>query len=134
MRVLVCWPGKALLAGKGVFFLRSAAGAVPTVECLAGGRSSVPLIHSPPFTRKHPTMRVDIYRRPEADNKFSHLAVPEGKPIPQEATNIDWQSEHQDVEMDENAPHWDDYGIARPGQQLAKKGYAITGLHEQTEE
>ena len=79
-------------------------------------------------------MRVDIFRRPEADNKFSHLAVPEGKPIPEEATNVDWASEHQGVEMDENAAQWDDYGIARPGQQIQKKGYAITGLHEQTDE
>ena len=34
-------------------------------------------------------MRVDIFRRPEADNKFSHLAVPAGRPIPQEVTYLD---------------------------------------------
>lgn len=78
-------------------------------------------------------MRVDIYRRPEADDKFSHLAVPEGKPIPQEATNVDWSVESQGLELDEASEQWSDYGISRPGQQIAKKGYAITGLHEQTE-
>lgn len=78
-------------------------------------------------------MRVDIYRRPEADNKFSHLAVPEGQPIPQEATNVDWTSESQGLELNEESEQWNDYGIAQPGRQIAKKGYAITGLHEQTE-
>lgn len=78
-------------------------------------------------------MRVDIYRRPEADNKFSHLAVPEGKPIPQEATNVDWSMQSQGLELNEESEQWNDYGIARPGQQIAKKGYAITGLHDQTD-
>jgi Family of unknown function (DUF6139) len=77
-------------------------------------------------------MRVDIYRRAEADDKFSHLAVPEGRPIPQEATNVDWESEQRGLELDESAPHWGDYGIPQPGHQLEKKGYAITALNEQT--
>lgn len=77
-------------------------------------------------------MRVDLYRRPEADNKFSHLAVPEGKPIPQEATNVDWESEHQGLDLDESAAQWADYGIEQPGRQIEKKGYAITSLQEQT--
>jgi hypothetical protein len=38
-------------------------------------------------------MRVDIYCRDEAQGKHSYLAVPEGKPIPQEATNTDWHPE-----------------------------------------
>ena len=78
-------------------------------------------------------MRVDIYRRPEADNKISHLAVPEGRPIPQEATNVDWESESRGVELNEEAHQWQDYGIQHPGSQIKKKGYAITGLHEQTD-
>ena len=78
-------------------------------------------------------MRVDLYRRPEADNKFSHLAVPEGKPIPQEAINVDWESESQGLELNEESEQWNDYGIAQPGRQIAKKGYAITGLHDQTD-
>lgn len=79
-------------------------------------------------------MRVDIFRRPEADNKFSHLAVPAGQPIPQEATNVDWESESRDLELNEEAHQWQDYGIEHPGRQFKKKGYAITGLHEQTDE
>ncbi|SFD73125.1 DUF6139 family protein [Paracidovorax konjaci] len=78
-------------------------------------------------------MRVDIYRRAERDGKFSHLAVPEGRPIPQEAINVDWASEAQGKELDEAADHWDDYGIPRPGAQIQEKGYAITGLHELTD-
>ena len=78
-------------------------------------------------------MRVDLYRRAEADNKFSHLAVPEGKPIPQEATNVDWESQQQGLEMDETAAQWADYGIEQPGRQIEKKGYAITSLKEQTQ-
>ena len=79
-------------------------------------------------------MRVDMYRRPEADNKFSHLAVPEGKAIPQEATNVDWETEHRGLELDENSALWADYGIEQPRRQIEKKGYAITSLSEQTED
>ncbi|CAM4065548.1 DUF6139 family protein [Paracidovorax anthurii] len=78
-------------------------------------------------------MRVDIYRRAEHDGKFSHLAVPEGRPIPQEAINVDWASEARGQEMDEDAGHWDDYGIPRPGVQIQEKGYAITSVREFTD-
>ncbi|AVP56571.1 DUF6139 family protein [Pulveribacter suum] len=76
-------------------------------------------------------MRVDIYRRPEAEGRFSHLVVPEGRPIPQEATNTDWSSERSGVEMDETQAHWDELGIPEPGRQLQAKGYAITSVKEQ---
>ena len=76
-------------------------------------------------------MRVDIYRRPEAEGRFSYLAVPEGKAIPQEATNIDWADEARGVEMHETQEHWDDLGIPEPGRQIQKKGYAITSVREQ---
>ncbi|WP_422844752.1 DUF6139 family protein [Acidovorax sp. M2(2025)] len=78
-------------------------------------------------------MRVDIYRRPEAEGKFSHLAVPEGRPIPQEAINTDWESEASGRELDEDRERWEDYGIERPGQQMREKGYAITSLHKMTD-
>ncbi|WP_313072332.1 DUF6139 family protein [Melaminivora sp.] len=76
-------------------------------------------------------MRVDIYRRPEPEGRFSHLVVPEGKPIPQEATNTDWSSEQRGVEMDEGQEHWEELGIPEPGRQLRDKGYAITSVEEQ---
>lgn len=76
-------------------------------------------------------MRVDIYRRPEAEGRFSYLAVPEGKPIPQEATNVDWSQERRGVEMDEGQGEWAELGIPEPGRQLREKGYAITSVQEQ---
>lgn len=78
-------------------------------------------------------MRVDIYRRTEAHGKFSHLVVPEGRPIPQEAINTDWENELRGQELDEGAAHWDEFGIPAPAEQLREKGYAITGLREQTD-
>ena len=78
-------------------------------------------------------MRVDIYRRAEAGGKLSHLAVPAGRRIPQEAINIDWQNEASGQEMDETLPRWEAYGIERPQEQIRTKGYAITSLHEMTD-
>jgi hypothetical protein len=78
-------------------------------------------------------MRMDIYRRAEADGKFSHLVVPEGKPIPQEAINTDWENEARGQELDDGAERWDAYGISQPAQQLAQKGYAITNVANMTD-
>ncbi len=75
-------------------------------------------------------MRVDIYRRPEANDQSSYLAVPEGQPIPQEAINTDWTEEARGIELDESTAHWDDYGIQDPGRQLQEKRYAITSVKE----
>ncbi|WP_440106238.1 DUF6139 family protein [Acidovorax sp. BL-A-41-H1] len=77
-------------------------------------------------------MLVDIYRRPENGGKFSHLAVPEGQPIPEEATNTDWVGEAAGTELDEALERWDEYGIERPGEQLQRKGYAITSVDQTT--
>ena len=76
-------------------------------------------------------MRVDLYRRPEAENKVSYLAVPEGKRIPEEVINTDWASAGTSVELADHAKRWDQYGIERPEVQIAEKGYAITSLAEQ---
>lgn len=78
-------------------------------------------------------MRVDIYRRAEADGKFSHLAVPEGKPIPQEAINTDWEDEASAHELDETSERWEAFGIEQPAQQIREKGYAITSLNQMTD-
>ena len=78
-------------------------------------------------------MRVDIYRQAEADGKFSHLAVPEGRPIPQEAIDTAWEAEAQGEELDDAQARWEAYGIDQPGAQIRDKGYAITSLANQTD-
>ncbi len=78
-------------------------------------------------------MRVDIYRQAEADGKFSHLAVPAGQPIPQEAVDTAWETEAQGEELDEAQERWDQYGIDRPREQIDLKGYAITSLDKMTD-
>jgi hypothetical protein len=74
-------------------------------------------------------MRLDIYRRAEHDGKFSYLAVPETRNIPEEATNTDWIVEAKAVEVDDNANHLEDYSIDNVTGQIAEKGYAVTALH-----
>ncbi|MFC5547116.1 DUF6139 family protein [Massilia aerilata] len=71
-------------------------------------------------------MRLDIYRRAEQDGKFSYLAVPETRNIPEEATNTDWEVEARAVEVDDGAQQIDDYDIQNLTGQLAEKGYAVT--------
>lgn len=74
-------------------------------------------------------MRVDIYRRAEHKGMFSYLAVPEGKRIPEEATNTDWEVEAERVEVDEGDDALPRYHIATPLAQISAKGYAITSLN-----
>jgi hypothetical protein len=74
-------------------------------------------------------MRLDIYRRAENDGKFSYLAVPETRNIPEEATNTDWQVEARAVEVDDDADYLEDYSIGHVTEQIAEKGYAVTSLH-----
>ncbi len=76
-------------------------------------------------------MRVDIYSREESQGKHSYLAVPEGKPIPEEATNTDWHAEAQHVEVDDNHGDLSKYHIEQPLAQIGAKGYAITGVSQQ---
>lgn len=83
---------------------------------------------------KDSTMRMDIYRRPEADSKFTYLAVPEGRQIPQEVINVDWSCVTRSAEKDEHAAQFAEYGIDQPLQQISEKGYAITGLTHQVSE
>ena len=73
-------------------------------------------------------MKLDIYKRAETGGNFSYLAVPEGKIIPNEATNVDWEDELRGLEFDEEAQHLPDYAIEKPLQQITAKGYAITSL------
>lgn len=74
-------------------------------------------------------MRLDIYRRAESDGKFSYLAVPETRNIPEEATNTDWEVEARAFEVDDNAEQLPDFDIKNLSSQLSEKGYAMTALH-----
>lgn len=74
-------------------------------------------------------MRLDIYRRAEHGGKFSYLAVPQDRNIPNEATNTDWEVEARAVEIADEADHLPDYDIDHLSEQIAEKGYAVTALH-----
>lgn len=74
-------------------------------------------------------MRLDIYRRAEHGGKYSYLAVPESRNIPDEATNTDWEVEARAVEVDDEAESIPDYDIDKLSEQIAEKGYAVTALH-----
>lgn len=73
-------------------------------------------------------MRLDIYRRPENNGKFSYLAVPEGNMIPQEAISIEWETADRSVELDDDSPQLPEFAIENPLQQIHTKGYAITSV------
>lgn len=75
-------------------------------------------------------MRLDIYRRAEHDGLFSYLAVPEGKPIPQEAISTDWEAASLALEVEDGADALPDFHIRQPYQQIDAKGYAITSVKE----
>ncbi|MES2978404.1 MAG: DUF6139 family protein [Pseudomonadota bacterium] len=79
-------------------------------------------------------MRVDMYRRPEADARVSFLAVPEGRPIPEEVINTDWTSEGGALDVDEEGAALREFGITDATQQISEKGYAITSLENQQSE
>jgi hypothetical protein len=74
-------------------------------------------------------MRLDIYRRAENDGKFSYLAVPESRVIPEEATNTDWLVEATAVEVPDDVDALADYDIEHVTTQIEEKGYAMTALH-----
>ncbi|WP_426197053.1 DUF6139 family protein [Massilia sp. DWR3-1-1] len=76
-------------------------------------------------------MRLDIYRRAEHDGKFSYLAVPETRNIPEEATNTDWEVEAKAVELDDTADQLATYHLDHVAAQIAEKGYAVTALQAQ---
>jgi len=78
-------------------------------------------------------MQLDIYRRPEPEHKLSFMAVPAGKPIPQEVDNVDWKLVATATEMDVEAPSLTEYAIDQAGRQIREKGYAITSVTHQVE-
>ena len=77
-------------------------------------------------------MKLDIYKRAEGSGRFSYLAVPEGKVLPDEVTNIDWEAAERSVEFDESSDSdasLDAYAIDNPVDQITAKGYAITSVN-----
>ena len=78
-------------------------------------------------------MKVDIYRRAEADHKFSYLIVPAGQPLPHEVENSDWQARQQGVHVDDAEKHLHPYEIDDPRAQIQEKGYAITSVFHQVD-
>ncbi|MCG2586714.1 DUF6139 family protein [Massilia sp. TS11] len=74
-------------------------------------------------------MRLDIYQRPGTPGHPSYLAVPAERPIPEEATNTDWQCAARGLDIDDEADQLPDYEIGQLRRQLAEKGYAITALN-----
>jgi hypothetical protein len=78
-------------------------------------------------------MRVDIYRRAESGHRYSYLAVPEGRAIPEEATNTDWETEARGLEGGSHAEQLDKYAIAGLEQQIGEKGYAITSIRDRVD-
>src|SRR3546814_3080783 len=75
-------------------------------------------------------MRVDIYRRPEHAGHLSYLAVPEGKMIPEEVINTDWEQTDRGIVIEDDAKHLPDFAISDPLAQIKLKGYAITSIKE----
>lgn len=73
-------------------------------------------------------MRIDIYRRAEHAGHFSYLAVPEGKLIPEEVVNTDWEPADRSVDVEDGTTHLPDFAIDDPLAQIAAKGYAITSV------
>jgi hypothetical protein len=73
-------------------------------------------------------MKVDVYKRLDSGNLHSYLAVPSGEPIPEEATNTEWEVDSRDVDLEPgNTPQ----PSLKPDdalQQIEEKGYAITHL------
>ena len=73
-------------------------------------------------------MRVDIFKREEANGIYSYLLIPEGKKIPNEATNTDWELDAKGVDINVDEESLDDFSIAYPATQIRAKGYAISNL------
>lgn len=73
-------------------------------------------------------MKVDVYKRHEQEGKYSYLAVPEGRPIPDEATNIDWETAEHNIDLD--ADHGPVHGLSAEDAlaQIDAKGYAISSV------
>lgn len=75
-------------------------------------------------------MKLDIYKRAETGGHFSYLAVPEGEVIPNEVTNIDWETAERGIDFDERDHSMPAYSIEQTVAQISAKGYAITSVRD----
>lgn len=74
-------------------------------------------------------MKVDVYKRPEQEGFYSYLAVPQGRPIPEEATNIDWETAEHNIDLDpSHEPAMLGLSADDALHQIDVKGYAISSL------
>ena len=73
-------------------------------------------------------MKVDVYKRPEPGGIYSYLAVPEGRPIPNEATAIDWETAEHNIDLDENNEPVLGLPARDALEQIQAKGYAISSV------
>lgn len=73
-------------------------------------------------------MKVDVYKRPEQEGHYSYLAVPQGRPIPHEATNIDWETEENNIDLDPDNEPVPGLPADDALEQIKAKGYAISHL------
>jgi hypothetical protein len=80
------------------------------------------------FFEEGEAMKVDVYKRPDMHGRISYLAVPEGRPIPDEATNIDWETAEQNIDLDENHEPLHGFSVDDAEHQIGMKGYAISSL------
>ena len=71
-------------------------------------------------------MKVDVYKRPEREGLYSYLAVPEGRPIPEEATNTDWETSENSIDLDEDNEAVLGLSAEDALSQISAKGYAIS--------
>lgn len=75
-------------------------------------------------------MKVDVYKRPDRDGAFSYLAVPEGRPIPEEATAIDWETAEHNVDLDDDNEPVEGLPASDALRQINAKGYAISSVNQ----
>lgn len=66
----------------------------------------------------------------ESQNRTSFLAVPQGKPLPEEVTNTDWLVAERNIDLEQDIAPLFDLTLDDALSQIGAKGYAITHLKD----